>query len=189
MKVPSRLSRTCVQVRVDPVGSCVAGRPPWWAASRRIRVAFEWREWRRRPRCSGRRGAGSLRQVCAASPSRPVRWVTVAGLVTAMSAGAAAVTALLGRLAECARFSPAWAMLRASRQYPWRLTGRWSRQPLVCRRVAGGVAHRPSVAAPAVSITRRAGCGSGLVPVPGAGGIRVRTGRVVVSPSRSLRNV
>ena len=44
---------------------------------------------------------------------RPVRRVTVAGLVTAMSAGAAAVTALLGRLAECARFSPAWAMLVA----------------------------------------------------------------------------
>ena len=95
------LSRTCVQVRVDQVGPCVAGRPPWWAASRRIRVAFEWREWRRRPRCSGRRGAGSLRQVCAASPSRPVRWVTVAGLVTAMSAGAAAVTALLGRRPAC----------------------------------------------------------------------------------------
>ena len=41
--VPSRLSRTCVQLRVDPVGPCAAGRPPWWAASRRMAgAAFKW---------------------------------------------------------------------------------------------------------------------------------------------------
>ena len=79
----------------------------------------------------------------------------------------AAAVILLGRLAECARFSPAWAMLVAPvvSARPWRRKGSQSCQPLVCRRV--GVAHRPSVA-PAVSVTLRAGCQRRRPSVPPA---------------------
>ena len=74
---------------------------------------------RRQPRGSlphhDRRGAGALHQICAASPRRPVLRVTVVGRRARDGAvcRAAAVTAMLGRLAECARLSPAWAMLVA----------------------------------------------------------------------------
>ena len=89
---PSRPSRTCVQVRVTvgppatrsdpawPADLAVAGRRPSYPSCIRVeRVATR-----------GAAGRGA-RQICATSPSRLVRRVTVAGLVTAKSA--AAVTA------------------------------------------------------------------------------------------------
>ena len=80
---------------------------------------------------------------------------------------AAPVAALLGPLAELDNVS------RASRQCPWRLTGRQSRQPLVCSAAAMAHRFRPSVTvAPVVStpiqVMRRAGCQQRRPPVPTA---------------------
>ena len=126
---PSRPSRTCVQVRVDPVGPArpadlaVVGRKPSYPSRIRATVEREWLRgappaeglvappWpaRRRSTASGLRGKPE-----PAGPSGHGRRARDGAVRRA-----AAVTALLGRLAECAllgpacRVSPAWAMLVA----------------------------------------------------------------------------
>ena len=82
---PSYPSRIRVERVAPPAEVLVA---PQWPARRRSTAS------------------GLLGQPKPAGPSGHARRA-------ARSAGAAAVTALLGRLAECARFSPAWAMLVA----------------------------------------------------------------------------
>ena len=89
---PTHPSRTCVQVRVDPVGPCAAGRPRRGGPQAVVSESHSSGESGDAGKAlvappHGRRGARALRQVCTASPSRPVRRVTVAGLVTARSAG------------------------------------------------------------------------------------------------------